>query len=121
MNKTVKKLEGNLVRALTSACEKAKIEVTGFEWLTHIADYANFPNSLVVTCIFDDDSSLDKAKYAAQDLIIITCIHNALLNAGILLKAPKQHVRFDTEQACERQHQGNWKRRIHSIPNNIIH
>jgi hypothetical protein len=115
MNKTVKKLEGNLIRALTSACEKAKIEVSGFEWLTHTANYANFPNSLVVICIFDDDSSLNKAKDAAQDLIIITCIHKALLNAGILLKTPKQHVRFDSEQACEREHQGDWKKRINSM------
>ncbi|MFT5282050.1 MAG: hypothetical protein ACI94Z_000877, partial [Yoonia sp.] len=45
MNKTVKKLEGNLVRALTSACEQAKVEVSGFEWLTHTTDYSNFPNS----------------------------------------------------------------------------
>jgi hypothetical protein len=119
MNKTVQKLEGNLIKALTSACEKAKIEVSGFKWLTHVADYANFPSSLVVLCIFDDDSSLSKAKYAAQDLIIITFIHKALLNAGILLKSPKRHVRFDTEQACEREHQGNWKKRIHSIPTNI--
>jgi len=112
MNKTVKKLEGNLVRALTSACEKAKVEVSGFEWLTHTADYTNFPNSLIVICIFDDDSSLKTAKYSAHDLIIIKCIHKALLNAGILLKTPKQHVLFDTEQACEREHQGNWKKRI---------
>ncbi|MFT6270002.1 MAG: hypothetical protein ACJAVV_002830 [Alphaproteobacteria bacterium] len=112
MNKTVKKLEGNLVRALTSACEQAKVDVSGFEWLTHTADYANFPNSLIVRCIFDDDSSLTIAKDAALDTIIITCIHKALLNAGILLKNPKKHVLFDTEQACEREHQGNWKKRI---------
>jgi hypothetical protein len=115
MSKTIQKFEGNLIRALTSVCEKAKIQVSGFEWLTHV----NFPSSLVVICIFDDDSSLSKAKYSAQDLIIITFIHKALLNAGILLKSPKRHVRFDTEQACEREHQGNWKKRIHSIPNNI--
>jgi hypothetical protein len=112
MNKTVKKLESNLVRALTVACEQAKLEVSGFEWLTHTAEYSNFPKSLLIRCIFDDDASLHKAKDSAYDLTIIRCIHKALLNAGILLQNPKKHVLFDTEQACEREHEGNWKKRI---------
>lgn len=112
MNKTVKKLESNLVRALTIACEQAKLEVSGFEWLTHTADYSNFPNSLMVRCIFDNDASLNAAKNAAHDVKINSCIHKALLNAGILLKNPKKHVLLDSEQACEREHEGNWKKRI---------
>lgn len=112
MNKTVKKLENNLVGALNLACEKAKLEVSGFEWLTHTANYSNFPNSLIIRCIFDDDASLQTAKDAAHDLTIMTYVHKALLNAGILLKHPKKHIHFDSEQACEREHQGNWKKRI---------
>jgi hypothetical protein len=112
MNKTARKLEANLVRALSAACERAKREVNGFEWLTHTADYSNFPDSLLVRCIFDTDTSLRTAQNSANNLLIITCIQKALLNAGILLKNPKKNVLFDTQQACEREHQGNWKKRI---------
>jgi len=33
MNKTVKKLDNNVVKALTIACEMAKQDTVGFEWL----------------------------------------------------------------------------------------
>jgi small-conductance mechanosensitive channel len=114
MKKTIKKLENKLVQALTKACEEAKLHSRGFEWLTHTADYANFPASLHVRCIFDTDSSLLIAKKSGQDSDIIKLIHAALLKAGILLKHPKQHITFDTEQACDREHQGNWKKRINN-------
>ncbi|MGK0307021.1 MAG: hypothetical protein ACI8UG_002783, partial [Gammaproteobacteria bacterium] len=47
MNKTVKKLDNNVIKALTIVCENAKQDIVGFEWLTHSANYANFPGSLV--------------------------------------------------------------------------
>lgn len=112
VKKTIKKLENNLVQALTKACEDAKMQSHGFEWLTHTADYANFPASLHVRCIYDTDASLLSAQNSAQDVDIVKLIHAALLKAGILLKKPTRHVTFDTEQACEREHQGNWKQRI---------
>jgi hypothetical protein len=112
MNKTIKKLENNLIRALTIACEQAKESIEGFDWLTHTADYANFPASLHVICIFDTDASLKAALASAGDASMVKLIHNALLKAGILLKTPKRHITFDTEQACEREHQGNWKKRM---------
>lgn len=112
MKKTIKKLENNLVQALTKACEEAKLHIHGFEWLTHTANYANFPGSLHVRCIFDTDTSLQTARHSEHDIEIIKLIQTALLKAGILLKDPKRHVTFDTEQACEREHQGNWKKRI---------
>lgn len=114
MNKTIKKLENNLVQALTKACEDAKVCNHGFEWLTHTADYANFPGSLHVRCIYDTDASLLSAQNSAQDVDIVKLIHTALLKAGILLKHPARHITFDTEQACEREHQGNWKKRINN-------
>lgn len=114
MKKTIKKLENNLVQALTKACEEAKTHSHGFEWLTHTADYANFPGSLHIRCIYDTDSTLQNAQNLAQDIDIVKLIHSALLKAGILLKNPKRHVTFDTEQACDREHQGNWKKRINN-------
>lgn len=115
MKKTIKKLENNLVQALTKACEDAKAHSHGFEWLTHTADYSNFPASLHVRCIYDTDASLLSAQNSGQDIYIVKFIHSALLKAGILLKNPARHITFDTEQACEREHQGNWKQRISKV------
>ena len=96
MNKTVKKLDNNVIKALTIVCEMAKQDIVGFEWLTHSADYANFPGSLVITCVLDNSNSLDVMLANQQ---------------GVLLKDVRRHVCFDTEQACLLEHNGDWKRR----------
>lgn len=112
MNKTVKKLDNNVVKALSIVCENAKQDIVGFEWLTHSANYANFPASLVVTCIFDTEQSLQTALAKQQNTDLSKQVQKQLLNAGVLLKDVRRHVFFDTEQACLAEHQGNWKRRL---------
>jgi hypothetical protein len=112
MNKTVKKLDNNVVKALTIVCENAKQEIVGFEWLTHSADYANFPGSLVITCVLDNQQSLDVLLSHQKDQELRKQIQKHLLKAGILLKDVRRHVFFDTEQACLLQHNGDWKRRL---------
>ncbi|WP_299073575.1 Fis family transcriptional regulator [uncultured Paraglaciecola sp.] len=112
MNKTVKKLDNNVVKALTVVCEMAKQEIVGFQWLTHSADYANFPASLMVTCVFDTDASLKQLLISKQDVVLRNHIQRQLLKAGILLKGNRRHVFFDSEQACQLAHNGDWKRRL---------
>lgn len=53
MRKTDKKLERDIIRALTDVCEAAKTTHSGFEWLTHTVDYTKFPESLRVTLVFN--------------------------------------------------------------------
>ncbi|MEP1449246.1 MAG: Fis family transcriptional regulator [Paraglaciecola sp.] len=112
MNKTVKKLDNNVVKALTVVCENAKQDIVGFEWLTHSANYANFPRSLVITCVLDTSESLDLMLTSEQDKALRKQIQRQLLKAGILLKDVRRHVFFDTEQACLLEHNGDWKRRL---------
>ncbi|WP_339721493.1 Fis family transcriptional regulator [uncultured Paraglaciecola sp.] len=112
MNKTVKKLDNNLVKALTIVCEMAKHDIVGFEWLTHSANYANFPGSLVITCVLDNSQSVDVMLLSEQDIVLRKQIQQQLLKAGILLKDIRRHVFFDTEEACLLQHSGDWKRRL---------
>ena len=112
MNKTVKKLDNNVVKALTTVCEMAKQDIVGFEWLTHSANYANFPGSLVITCVLDKSQALDNMLLEEQDQYLRKQIQKQLLNAGILLKDVRRHVFFDTEEACLLQHNGDWKRRL---------
>ena len=49
LNKTTQKIDNNVCKALTIACEDFLHEIDGFKWLTHRANYTNFPSSLVVT------------------------------------------------------------------------
>jgi hypothetical protein len=112
VKKTVKKLDNNVVKALTIVCETAKQDVIGFEWLTHSANYANFPGSLVITCILDTSESIDVMLLNEQDIELRKQIQKQLLKAGILLKDSRRHVFFDSEQACMLEHNGDWKRRL---------
>ena len=112
MNKTVKKLDHNVVKALTIACENAKQDIVGFEWLTHSANYANFPASLVITCVLDSQQSLDTMVANQQDDMLRKLIQKQLLKVGVLLKDARRHVFFDTEQACASQNGGDWSSRL---------
>lgn len=109
---TVKKLDDNVIKALTRVCEEAKAYIEGFAWLTHRADYSNFPGSLVVTCVFVDEQQLDAAKSKQQDALLRKSVHKQLLKAGILLKDPRRHVFFDSEEACQAAHRGDWEQRL---------
>jgi hypothetical protein len=112
LKSTVQKLDDNVVKALTKVCEEAKKQVVGFDWLTHRADYSNFPNSLVITCVFVREQDISQAKIDKKDIYLRQLIHRHLLKAGILLKDPRRNVFFDSEEACERGHQGNWNERL---------
>jgi hypothetical protein len=112
MNKTVKKLDNTVVKALNVVCENAIQDLFGFEWLTHSANYANFPGSLLVTCVFDTNQSLHDMLAKHQDQDLRKQIQKQLLKAGVLLKDVRQNVCFDTEEACLLEHKGNWKKRL---------
>lgn len=111
MNKTAKKLEKNVVKALTQACESCKEFVTGFDWLTHTADYSDFPASLHITCVFDSEDA-KVAATVSQHASMMSEIENHLANYGVTLNKIERHVSFDSEQACKREHGGNWQLRL---------
>ncbi|MCF2949641.1 Fis family transcriptional regulator [Paraglaciecola aquimarina] len=112
MNKTVKKLDNNLVKALTIACESFKDVVPGFQWLTHSADYANFPGSLVITCVFNTNLEIQQVLARSEDALMRKTIQQQLLKVGVLLKDVRRNVFLDSEEACLAQHNGDWQARI---------
>lgn len=107
-SKTEKKIDNNVRLALTSACEQFLEDVPGFQWLTHQANYTNFPASLLITCVFDTDES----QQCADASVIHKLIRSKLLKIGVKLKAPKQQVIFDSEGACAQENDGNWVERL---------
>nr|WP_136251797.1 Fis family transcriptional regulator [Ningiella ruwaisensis] len=112
MKKTIKKLDNNVVKALTKVCERLKDKNPHFLWLTHTADYANFPNSLLVYFVFSDRNAVSEFNCSDEKDRVIKHMHSELLKAGVLLKQPKRHVFVDSEEACELEHQGDWAARI---------
>ncbi len=112
LSKTNQKIDNNLCKALTIACESALHDITGFTWLTHRANYTNFPASLVVTCVFNTDEEIEMMKAQQQDTVLCLTIQAQLLKVGVVVKNIKQCVRFDSEQACLAQHNGQWSERL---------
>jgi len=112
LNKTSQKIDNNVCKALTIACEASLHEVSGFVWLTHRANYTNFPASLVITCVFETETEVEVMKAQQQDKLLRNAIQKQLLNVGVVVKNIKQQVHFDSEEACQQQHQGEWPQRL---------
>ena len=98
MKKTDKKIDKKICQALTKACEVAKDEVSGFQWLTHLVNYNQFPDSLSVICIFKTKAEFAVACQNNKDLFIVGLIKNELEQINIRFKDIKQHVSFDFEE-----------------------
>lgn len=113
MRKTDKKIDNNLRVALTEVCEKALEEVTGFKWLTHTVNYARFPESLKITCVFETNADLAKAKATQDDERLIRFIKEELAEINLDLKNIKQHITFDTEETAHSKQRGKEKQRLH--------
>jgi hypothetical protein len=101
-----------LVKALTHACETAKAEIVGFSWLTHEVDYQAFPASLQVIWIFDTQAQLAEALEKGQGKRMYELTAQAFAEADINVSVVSAHVRFDSEEECQRTNGGNWQSRL---------
>ena len=111
MRKTDKKVEKQLISALTHVCEQALEQVSGFLWLTHTVNFNNFPQSLRVVCVFDTEEH--RSQYVMSDNQLLTSLVVANLNIlNIDIRKVKQLVILDSEERCKREHDGNWARRL---------
>jgi|TARA_B110000093_G_C12688029_1_gene292915 hypothetical protein len=112
LNKTTKKIDDNICKALTIVCESEKTNIDGFIWLTHRANYTNFPASLIVTCVFDIDAEVKALPDNKQGEKLMNSIQKQLLKVGVVAKNIRQNVHFDSEESCLREHQGKWENRL---------
>lgn len=112
LTKTTQKLDNNICKALTIACENSLHQIAGFSWLTHRANYTNFPASLIVTCVFETENDIEemKANNLAKDFQ--QDIQKQLLKIGVILKNINRNIHFDSEEACDKHHQGQWNERL---------
>ena len=112
MRKSDKKTEKTLVDALREACEQLLEGVEGFIWLTHFCDHSDFPASLTIVCVFDSNENLTRMLQTDEGSGLIALLNQRLGLAGIEIHDIKAHIQFDTEQACQEEHNGKWKLRF---------
>lgn len=108
MKKTDKKIDNALRQALNDACEELLRWNDGFQWLTHFANYQNFPTSLSVVCVYDTNANL----HAADTEAVRSKVGEKLAAINITIQQIQRHVSFDTEENCERDSGGSWKQRF---------
>jgi len=112
MKKTHKKIDNTLRVSLTKVCDSALENVAGFKWLTHLADYDNFPRSLKVICVFDTNKNQTLAEQQGRDAYLCDLIKRELLKENIKLADVNRQVKFDSEERCANQHGGDWSQRL---------
>jgi hypothetical protein len=112
LTKTNQKIDNNVCRALTIVCEESLEDISGFCWLTHRANYTNFPASLMITCVFKTAADITALKDKQLDRQMQNSIQKQLLKVGVVLKNSKLSVRFDSEEGCELEHAGDWEKRL---------
>lgn len=108
MRKTDKKTDNALREVLTEVCDIALENYHGFKWLTHFANYNNFPDSLSIVCIYDTNEQLGKTNVNGLRILI----NEKLLSIDITIKDIGAQVNFDTEENCNNENNGKWNERL---------
>ena len=112
MKKSDKKAENAIRVALTEVCEVALKEVVGFKWLTHIVNYNDYPKSLKVICVFDTNRNLSSLYATNKDVFFRHHVQEKLSAICVHLHDAQWQVKFDTEEACKNDNNGNWQKRF---------
>ncbi|UUO25505.1 Fis family transcriptional regulator [Colwellia sp. M166] len=112
MRKSDKKLDNQIIKALTEVCHHALEDIDGFQWLTHTVNFDNFPQSLKVVCVFDSNSSLTDYEKSETNHYLTTLIASKLTSIGLALNNINNQVELDSEENCRLYHAGNWHKRL---------
>lgn len=92
MRKMDKKRDNQLRQLLTEVCDIALQQIPGYKWISHNVSYDRYPDSLVITCTFDDTYN---AKNAQQQGELLTLIRQKLRTASIELHSEQKQIRFE--------------------------
>ena len=112
MRKSDKKLDNQIIKALTEVCHHALEDIDGFQWLTHTVNFDNFPQSLKVVCVCDSNSSLTDYEKSEANHYLTTLIASKLTSIGLALNNINNQVELDSEENCRLYHAGNWHKRL---------
>jgi len=112
MRKSDKKVDNQLRVTLTAVCDSALKDFTGFQWLTHLVNYENFPKSLKVVCVFDTNDNLSSFMASNSCHKLSKLIQTKLFGIGVNIKSMVTHIVYDTEENCDMNHNGKWSDRL---------
>jgi predicted RNA-binding protein with PIN domain len=112
MRKSDKKMENQLRIGLTEICESSLKNFNGFEWLTHLVNYSNFPQSLKVICVFDTNANLASFIKSKNCHKLGVILHEKLFAMDINIKNITNHISYDTEEDCKKNNNGKWADRL---------
>ena len=112
MRKSDKKIENQIIKTLSQVCESGLEEIAGFEWLTHTVNFEQFPDSLKITCIFNNNKDLACYLNSTNSIDLKQVIEDSLQDIGIKIKNANKQIILDSEENCTLQHAGNWRQRL---------
>jgi len=112
MRKSDKKIENQIRDVLTDVCEDTLKGYEGFLWVTHTVNFSSFPQSLKIVCVFNTNK--DRANFLESNgqQQVSSVVQNAFNQVGIKLKNADKHISYDTQENCDRDHQGKWGSRL---------
>ncbi len=113
MRKSDKKKDRQITKVLTDACESHLKNIPGFMWLTHLINYAHFPKSLRVICVFDTNDNLNKFLKAPCRHDSCTLIQRKLFEISVDIDSTR--ITFDSEENCSSSHDGSWSARLTTL------
>ncbi len=96
--------ERKLINELTNVCEALKTQGNGFIWLTHQGHW----RSPDVVAVFTTERQRNNALSDGWDEAFITQVTIALES----IKSTPNSIRFDSEEACDKQSQGDWEKHL---------
>jgi hypothetical protein len=94
MRKSDKKIENQLRITLTEICDFALDNITDYKWISHSVNYTAFPQSLIVTCAFGSQQSLENIKASKQDTLLKELIISKLNAVGIKINDMHKQIKF---------------------------
>lgn len=112
MRKSDKKIENQIRDVLTDVCENTLKGYDGFLWVTHTVNFSSFPQSLKIVCVFDTNQYRTHFLEGCGQQEVATVIGKAFNQVGIKLKNADKHISYDTQENCDRDHQGKWNLRL---------
>ncbi|EGU41909.1 MULTISPECIES: hypothetical protein [Vibrio] len=112
MRKSDKKIENQIRDVLADVCEDTLKGYDGFLWVTHTVNFSSFPQSLKIVCVFDSNQDRTNFLEADGQQQVASVIQSAFNQGGIKLKNIDKHLSFDTQENCDRDHQGKWNLRL---------
>lgn len=92
MRKTDKKIDTKIRQQLTTVCDFALQNISGYQWITHSVNYKQFPDSLQITCMFENQHTANHAKQQGE---LLTLIVEKLKDISVHVKAPQKQVHFN--------------------------